>query len=111
MPCYTDIMVLVDEGVEYVEEDEPKQAAAPQAAAPVETAKKPATPVPVAPVKAGGRVRISPLAKKIAKENGFYYFDAADAAKPSEVDRQHLDEKGHKMFAEKYSEFLLTEVL
>ena len=70
VPCYTDIMVLVDEGVEYVEEDEPKQAAAPQAAAPVETAKKPATPVPVAPVKAGGRVRISPLAKKIAKENG-----------------------------------------
>ena len=49
--------------------------------------------------------------EKIAKENGFYYFDAADAAKPSEVDRQHLDEKGHKMFAEKYSEFLLTEVL
>ena len=32
-------------------------------------------------------------------------------AEPSEVDRQHLDEKGHKMFAEKYSEFLLTEVL
>ena len=49
--------------------------------------------------------------EKIAKENGFYYFDAAGAAKPSEVDRQHLDEKGHKMFAEKYSEFLLTEVL
>lgn len=48
---------------------------------------------------------------KIAKENGFYYFDAAGAAEPSEVDRQHLDEKGHKMFAEKYSEFLLTEVL
>ena len=47
----------------------------------------------------------------VAKENGFYYFDAAGAAKPSEVDRQHLDEKGHKMFAEKYSEFLLTEVL
>ena len=41
----------------------------------------------------------------------FIIFDAADAAKPSEVDRQHLDEKGHKMFAEKYSEFLLTEVL
>lgn len=49
--------------------------------------------------------------EKIAKENGFYYFDAAGAAEPSEVDRQHLDEKGHKMFAEKYSEFLLTEVL
>ena len=49
--------------------------------------------------------------EKIANENGFYYFDAAGAAEPSEVDRQHLDEKGHKMFAEKYSEFLLTEVL
>ena len=49
--------------------------------------------------------------EKVAKENGFYYFDAAGAAEPSEVDRQHLDEKGHKMFAEKYSEFLLTEVL
>ena len=49
--------------------------------------------------------------EKIAKENGFYYFDAAGAAEPSEVDRQHLDEKGHKMFAEKYSEILLTEVL
>lgn len=49
--------------------------------------------------------------EKIANENGLYYFDAAGAAEPSEVDRQHLDEKGHKMFAEKYSEFLLTEVL
>jgi lysophospholipase L1-like esterase len=49
--------------------------------------------------------------KKVAKENGFYYFDAAGVAKPSEVDRQHLDEEGHKIFAEKYSEFLLTEVL
>ena len=49
--------------------------------------------------------------EKIANENGFYYFDAAGAAEPSEVDRQHLDEKGHKMFAEKYSESLLTEVL
>ena len=55
--------------------------------------------------------RLFPVNEKIVKENGFYYFDAADAAKPSEVDRQHLDEKGHKMFAEKYSEFLLTEVL
>ena len=49
--------------------------------------------------------------EKVAKENGFYYFDAAGVAKPSEVDRQHLDEDGHKIFAEKYSEFLLTEVL
>lgn len=49
--------------------------------------------------------------EKAAKENGFYYFDAAGVAKPSEVDRQHLDEAGHKIFAEKYSEFLLTEVL
>ena len=49
--------------------------------------------------------------EKAAKENGFYYFDAASVAKPSEVDRQHLDEAGHKIFAEKYSEFLLTEVL
>ena len=49
--------------------------------------------------------------EKIAKENGFYYFDAAGVAKPSEVDRQHLYEAGHKIFAEKYSEFLLTEVL
>ena len=45
------------------------------------------------------------------KQHGFYYFDAASVAKPSEVDRQHLDEAGHKIFAEKYSEFLLTEVL
>ena len=49
--------------------------------------------------------------EKAAKENGFYYFDAAGVAKPSEVDRQHLDDEGHKIFAEKYSEFLLTEVL
>lgn len=49
--------------------------------------------------------------EKAAKENGFYYFDAAGVAKPSKIDRQHLDEKGHKIFAEKYSEFLLTEVL
>lgn len=37
---------------------------------------------------------------KNSKGKWIYYFDAAGAAEPSEVDRQHLDEKGHKMFAE-----------
>ena len=62
-------------------------------------------------IKIKNKTKINYNLEKIANENGFYYFDAAGAAEPSEVDRQHLDEKGHKMFAEKYSEFLLTEVL
>jgi pyruvate dehydrogenase E2 component (dihydrolipoamide acetyltransferase) len=73
--CYSDIMVLVDEGVEYKEDDdlcvngeEPKaQASAPAVSAP-DYAAEPAV-VPAADV-AGTRVRISPLAKKIARESG-----------------------------------------
>lgn len=49
--------------------------------------------------------------KAVAEKNGFYFFDAALVAQPSSIDRQHLDENGHKNFAEKFGDFLLTYVL
>lgn len=74
--CYTDIMVLVDEGEEYKEEEEvPAKTEEPKAEEPKAQAAPPAVPAP-APVQAavaapaGARVRVSPLAKKIARENG-----------------------------------------
>lgn len=70
--CYSDIMVLVDEGEEYKEEDSPapvkEQELETPATPPVTSVSAPAAVKTAAP--AGGRVRISPLAKKIAKENG-----------------------------------------
>ena len=74
--CYTDIMVLIDEGEEYKEEEEaPVKAEEPKAEEPKVQAAPPAAPAPVpaqaaAPAPAGARVRVSPLAKKIARENG-----------------------------------------
>ncbi len=72
--CYADILVLVDEGEEYQEEAAPAKKEEPTAKA--TTAPAPAaaaTPVPVAPAVSGARVRVSPLAKKIAKERGIDY--------------------------------------
>ena len=71
--CYSDIMVLVDEGVEYKEEDLPEKAEetkAQEAASPAAPASASVASAAPAVVPAGARVRISPLAKKIAKENG-----------------------------------------
>lgn len=69
--CYSDIMVLTDEGEEYKEEsvavEKPEaKAAPPVAAAPVAAVVNTAP----APAVSGARVRVSPLAKKIAQENG-----------------------------------------
>ncbi|MEF9988737.1 MAG: biotin/lipoyl-containing protein, partial [Christensenella sp.] len=69
--CYSDIMVLIDEGEEYKEEsvavEKPEaKAAPPVAAAPVAAVVNTAP----APEVSGARVRVSPLAKKIAQENG-----------------------------------------
>lgn len=78
--CYADILVLVDEGEEYKEEAAPAKKEEPTAAAPATPAPAPAapaaavTPAPVASAAvSGARVRVSPLAKKIAKENGIDY--------------------------------------
>jgi lysophospholipase L1-like esterase len=38
--------------------------------------------------------------KNIAKENDIYYLAASDYALPSEADREHLDEDGHRALAE-----------
>ena len=70
--CYSDIMVLTDEGVEY---DEAEGAAPAETEGPkARETTPPETPAPVRPTVPaavpGTRVRISPLAKKIAKENG-----------------------------------------
>ena len=76
VPCHADIMVLVDEGEEYREE---AAAAEPKPAPAAQTPADCAPAQPVAPAQtantpcarpAEGRVRISPLARKIARENG-----------------------------------------
>ena len=70
--CHADIIVLIDEGEEYVKEEKAETAKPEKeaAAAPEEKAAEPPKNVS-APVKVqGDRVRISPLARKIAKENG-----------------------------------------
>ena len=71
VPCYSDIMVLVEEGEEYKEEDTEQPVEEPKKK-PEEEAAVSITPkiqmVEVA--KQGDRVRVSPLAKKMAKENG-----------------------------------------
>lgn len=71
--CNHDIMVLVDEGEEYQEEGQDAPAAkeaAPEAKGQPAAQAKPAAPAKPAARAAGGRVRISPLAKKMAQENG-----------------------------------------
>ncbi len=70
--CNSDIMVLVDEGEEYSPQKEETPVLKEEPAQ--EEAKKEAhTPVAPAPARigsSGARVRVSPLAKKIAQENG-----------------------------------------
>ena len=75
--CNSDIMVLVDEGEEY----DPQKEETPvlkEEPAQEETEKEAHTPVAPAPARigsSGARVRVSPLAKKIAQEkrNRFSY--------------------------------------
>ena len=73
VPCHDRLIAFVDEGEEYTEEEEqPAPRAAEQS---VESKKKVApeatSDAPKSPQKsAGGRVRISPLARKMAKELG-----------------------------------------
>lgn len=38
--------------------------------------------------------------EKLAKEKFYYYLDASKYAKPSPVDREHLDAEGHEKLAE-----------
>ncbi|MEA5003290.1 MAG: dihydrolipoamide acetyltransferase family protein [Christensenella sp.] len=68
--CNYDIMVLVDEGETYTEEAQAAPAAAPEEKAAVAVETKPVPAAVPAVQTAGGRVRISPLAKKMALENG-----------------------------------------
>ena len=75
--CYSDLLVLIDEGEEYVKEEasaeepasEPEPAGEPEAEPEKET--MPAAAPAAAPAAVTcGRVRISPLAKRIAKDTG-----------------------------------------
>lgn len=68
--CNNDIMVLVDEGETYTEEAQAAPASAPEEKAAVAVETKPVPAAVPAVQTAGGRVRISPLAKKMALENG-----------------------------------------
>lgn len=67
VPCQGKIAILLDEGEEYVEET-PEEAAE----APVEEKKEITAPAAVTrqAIVSGERIRISPLAKKMAKEKG-----------------------------------------
>ena len=38
--------------------------------------------------------------EKMAVKNGYYYLNAADYAVASEIDREHLDEEGHRKLAD-----------
>lgn len=68
--CYENLMALVEEGEEYVEEAEVPKAKeeVPKADAPVTSAETKAVSLPGTTKE--GRIRISPLAKKMAKEMG-----------------------------------------
>lgn len=75
VPCYADIIVFLDEGETYKAEESAKPATAAAPAAVVASVAAPvAAAVIVAPaVSTGARVRVSPLAKKIAQDNGIDY--------------------------------------
>ena len=44
--------------------------------------------------------RLKDVYKKIAEKNNCFFLAASDIAKPSERDQEHLDERGHEVFAD-----------
>lgn len=47
--------------------------------------------------------------KEIAKEYGSTFFAASDVAGPSQIDQEHLDQKGHRALADAIGKILLEE--
>lgn len=49
--------------------------------------------------------------ESLAQKNGYYFLDASKYASPSEEDREHLDEEGHKKFADAVIKKLKNEII
>lgn len=69
------IMILLDEGEEYTQDTADEAPEAKEETTKEEVAAKPAAPVVTTVKRTGDRVRISPLAKKLAKEKGISIAD------------------------------------
>lgn len=52
--------------------------------------------------------KLKAVYKKIAEKNNCMFLAASDIAEPSEKDQEHLDEKGHEVFADNVYKYLST---
>lgn len=53
-------------------------------------------------------LKLPEVYRRIARENQLYFLAASEYAVPSEADREHLDEEGHKQLAFGIQKFILT---
>ena len=44
--------------------------------------------------------KLAEVYRKISEKENMYFLDASDYAEPSDVDREHMDEKGHRKLAD-----------